>query len=110
MLTYCNAQYQCNTLHNLHEPLLSLALYTHFFIKVFIACGAFYLVMPRRQTSDPQLSHSLADWTMLITLSAAHVSAIFPFKGKFNTASLIASPCLYIVMHYMFKHSFSHIS
>ena len=94
----------CAGLHDhLHSKLI--------FCQVFIAHGAFYLVTSRRHTSDPQLGWYLVAWTMLITLSAIHVLAIFPFKGKSSATPLTTVfPHLYIVWCHTFPNSFSNIS
>ena len=47
---------------------------------------------------------------LIIALSTEHVSAIFPFKGKFNTTSLIVSLHLCIVLCYTVQYIFSNIS
>ena len=51
-----------------------------------------------------------AAWTMLIALSATHVSVIFPFKGESSTAPLIIFLHLYIVFCHMFLVNFLNIS
>ena len=53
-LTYYDAWYQHDTLCELHEPLQSLTLNA----QVFISHNTFYVVTPRRWTSDLWLSQS----------------------------------------------------
>ena len=110
MLTYYDAQYQCNTSYKLCKPLWSLVLNAPFFTKFLLLTVPLFSnnsKMNKWLTAWPVLGVA---WTMLIAPSTMPVSVIFPFKGKSSISPLIISPCSYIVFCHMIPNSFSNIS